>query len=251
MSLDDLTIKRKELLQNTLLFELDQYRYLPLYLALLYVSITPAHASFSFSDLKLTTRTTKDEPESFAINIIHQSKKYPSIWADKIVDLTILKLKHPYTGGLHLFKTPLYPCDALTDESPDDEKAIIFARNKKIKRLINSLIEIDSANNSWDGALSFPLVIPYLVLNKDKKLIVTNSDGSSEPMELQYDAQNVSIKVKDLMSGSKYATNPTQSKFLVWVENYLVSQHLHRKNTVEGSSFYRFYLPERFEVFCV
>lgn len=245
MPLDYSAIKLKELLHSNLLFELDRYRYLPLHLVILYLMITKDHCSFCFSDLKLTTAVSDRDPGWLGINLIHKSKSYRNRYINHN-PITYYKMKHPYEGIIDIFKTPIYPSGVnITKELLDNEKDIIFARNKSMKRLITSLVQIESSSDP-DSMIPFYLAIPYLFMNKDKLLLVTDN-FDLHPVELQYDPQNVSIRWKECMAGSKYGKNPDQTQYLSWYEDYI---HLQKDGRYEeragDESFRRFRLPEKF-----
>lgn len=219
MSLDYSTITRRSILETSLILELDKYRYLPLHLVFLYLSITKEHKTFYFSDLRLSTKVDKEDPSLLGIFLGHHGREYRATYGDPQLMLAGLKLREPHDGVLHLFKTPIYPDCRPSKATVENEKDIIFARNKTIKRLITSLVSLEDGAFK-DNYIPFYLAIPYLFYNKDKKLIFT-APNSGQPVEFQYDPQNVSLRTKESGGGSIYGNNYSQDTFLILFERYL------------------------------
>lgn len=226
--------------------ELTRYRYLPLHLAILYLYYTEDLNYFAFSDLVLSSVCISDDKNARGLSILHKSRKTPNPWAEP-VELKRLKLKTPYDGVMHLFNTPMYPGRTYDPKSVEEETPIIYARNKKLRRIVSSLVELEAQANATSltvGKVPFALVVPFLFLNKKESLHLVEA-GSMVPKEITFDAQNVSIRIIDFVGGAKYGKNPNQSEILGWYDSYL---ELNRYGKIEDRmpryNFYSFYIPK-------
>jgi hypothetical protein len=223
--------------------ELNQYRYLPLHLAILYLKISSERNYFCISTHCLTNAVPRDSSLPLGLNLIHKSKEFPNSWADAQT-LLDLKLKNPWTTPLNIFKSPFYPGRNYVVEEVENEKDIIFSRNKSLISKVKYLLDFEVENNLEDR-IPFYLVIPYLFLNKNET-IITSSPASGRKIELQYDPQNISLRYKDLSFGAKYGKNSkTQKEFIAWYDLFIgMNGYGHLDERLHPSQkFDRFYLP--------
>lgn len=246
---------KRSLLKNYILLELDRYRYLPLHLAVLYLKICPHVDYFLIGDHTLTSAVPKDSGNnplpnrSLGLNLLHKNQTTPSPWRDQMT-LGSLKLKSPpYAGQLDIFKTPFYPGKGMrplwiSDETIENETDIIYSRNKNLASYVSSLVTLE-ADNHIEGLIPFHLIVPYLFLNKDKTIVRQRLGIGKELM--QYDQQNVSIKLKNLQSGGTYGKNFKDHKEFIGMFDLFIAlnKNGHREDRSDDlwKKFDRFTLP--------
>lgn len=246
---------KRSLLKNYILLELDRYRYLPLHLAVLYLKLCPSIDYFLIGDYTLTSAVPKDSGintspnRALGLNLIHKDQQTPSPWRDTIT-LGSMKLRTPpYASQLDIFKTPFYPGRGtravhIADEIIEKETDIIYARNRNLATYVASLVTLE-ADNHIEGLIPFHLIVPYLFLNKDRTIIRQRLGVGKELM--QYDQQNISIKLKNLQSGGTYGKNFKDHKEFIGMFDLFIAlnKNGHREDRGDDlwNKFDRFSLP--------
>lgn len=212
--------------------ELGKYRYLPLHLAMLHLSLTTEHLEYYVGVCKLTThpRYSHDvDSGALALSVVHglvnRATPYRTTY-----DLASLNLRKGYldlhrSWAIDIFKTPLYTFN--TNPEEQKEKRIIFSRNKKLRRLITSLVRLYALDKSREFNIPFAYTVPYLYFNPEATLI-TDTNSPTNLISLKYDPQTSSLKTKELGSTNVYFNKLDLLTLLYWYDHYIEAQ-LHKR----------------------